>query len=603
MKFPVFFKILLSLCLLGTAKAYTPPPGIPDPATSTIGGATPFGWEIDRAVPDWPASWTAGTPSATTGYYYVDNTHGSATNTSNPYGYPGKPRLTPPTGSTLALASGGGAYIYFHGGTYTVATMSGTWQMHGVGTSSTPIWIVGNPLGRPIIQVPMHFGYGDASFFIVSDMIFSYSNVSGTDRFGRIDIRPVATSVTADHILVRNSAFTGKVANPSSGGISIGGSNSDKGAIDFNVESVVVYNCLIHTMGEPTVANSEQCGIYKAGRSRWAWALNNTIYAVGADCIAGAHGGNDTDYRSEWYFIGGNSLAHPNPTLLTSGENCIDIKSTRYVIISSNYCRGLFGREQGWAIVVHSSSTPTPVRDGWFLFNTVHHASVGIATTSTTGGYDTGFVGNLIYDIKSSYAVQADPLNGAGILHRVSYGPGNYIADNTIYDYEDGIVVSSLGAGNTCAIHGNILNNRSDVNGHDLLIETGTDYAMTDYNFWPSTSRIRWGNSIWTQTQFKANTAHEAHGLSGDPLFTNPLSGDYSLKADSRAKDSSVEGPVGSSAYEAFRAIYGENIKKDTGGGVRPAGVAWDMGAYEADSGGVVSLQPSPPTGFKVVPK
>jgi hypothetical protein len=69
------------------------------------------------------------------------------------------------------------------------------------------------------------------------------------------------------------------------------------------------------------------------------------------------------------------------------------------------------------------------------------------------------------------------------------------------------------------------------------------------------------------------------------------------------AKDASVEGPVGSSIYEAFRAIYGENIKKDTGGGVRPAGVAWDMGAYEADSGGVVSLRPSPPTGFKVVPK
>ena len=72
---------------------------------------------------------------------------------------------------------------------------------------------------------------------------------------------------------------------------------------------------------------------------------------------------------------------------------------------------------------------------------------------------------------------------------------------------------------------------------------------------------------------------------------------------DGGAKDASVEGPVGGSAYEAFRAIYGEDIKKDTGGGVRPAGVAWDMGAYEADSGGVVSLRPSPPTGFKVVPK
>jgi hypothetical protein len=491
-----------------------------------------------------------------------------------------------------------GTFIYIHGGIYNVAKTSvSSYSVSSIGTQTSPIWITGNPLNKPILEA-QSLNVGEiavgASYIVIENLDMR----SG----GSIYIRPSGSSVGVDHVLVRNCSLAGNSSLTDPNGVAIGGGEK-------MTNYVVIYNSQIKNFGKannnPAVdgAESEQCGVYNDYNRRYTWTLGNTIYGVGADCIAGSHNANDTDRPAEYVFIGGNFLANPNPALITSGENAIDLKCTRYVVISQNYLRGPFGREQGWLAVTHSGSAPVPVRDCWFIFNTIHHGSAGIVTTSTNGAADTRIVGNLIYDIKNSYAAQSDSWNGAAIRHMVSYGINNYIVDNTLFDYEDGIIIQNLTDANRCKVHGNILHGRSDSNGYDLEIEVGMSFVALDYNFWPSGARIHWGNSIWTQTQLQANTVHEDHGLSGDPLFNNPLSGDFSLKPDSLAKDASVEGPVGSSIYEAFRAIYGENIKKDTGGGVRPAGVAWDMGAYEADSGGVVSLRPSPPTGFKVVPK
>jgi hypothetical protein len=576
------FKTLLFLLFAACASAYVPPPGIPDPATSTVGGLTPFGWEIDRATPAWPASWTAGTPSETIGYYYVDKTAVGATNTANPYGYPGKARLTPPV-NTIQQAGGGGAMVYIHAGIYTINDLSSTWQFGGVGTSATPIWVTGNPVTPPQIQALCHIGYQDASYIIFENLTFNYGGfVSGSDRYGSIDIRPVATGVTADHILIRNCTLSGREDYFSAGGIGVGGSATDSGVIDFNVESVVVYNCLIHTNGAPTMENSEQCGIYKSGRSKGLWALNNTIYGMGADCIAGSHGGDETDNRSEYYFIGGNFLANPNPALLTGGENSIDLKSQRYAVVSSNYCRGPYGREQGGGIVIHSSSTPVPVRDCWFLFNTIHHCALGIITTSTNGARDTGFIGNLIYDIKNSYGVQSDPWNGAAIRHMLCLGTNNYIVDNTLYDYEDGIIIQNLGVGNTCAISGNILNNLTDPAGWDYNVDAGMTYATTDYNVWPASPRYLWGSTTYTSlASWQAASSQGANDLAVDPVFANTATQDFSLQTTSPAKNASVK----ASAYLAFETLFGVPVELDKNNTARPIDGIWDRGAYEFGSG------------------
>ena len=95
--------VILTACFAVTGHAYEAPTGIPAP---------PFG--IDESRPPHPDDWPS---SEVPGYYYVDNTHLSATDTDNEYGYPDQPRQTLPTDIGVWPA---GTYVEVHGGPYTV---------------------------------------------------------------------------------------------------------------------------------------------------------------------------------------------------------------------------------------------------------------------------------------------------------------------------------------------------------------------------------------------------------------------------------------------------------------------------------------------------
>jgi len=76
------------------------PLGIPAPS---------FG--LDEVAPAAPAAWPG---NEAAGYYYIDRTHPNATDSSNQYGYPDKPRATIPNYATFPA----GTYIEVHGGPY-----------------------------------------------------------------------------------------------------------------------------------------------------------------------------------------------------------------------------------------------------------------------------------------------------------------------------------------------------------------------------------------------------------------------------------------------------------------------------------------------------
>lgn len=597
------FRILLfSLILIPLASpAYDLPAGIPNPATY---GPSPFGWEIDRPTPSWPASWIAQSPSATEGFYFVDNSDPNATDNSNPYGHPGSPRKTWPSMHSNKIAPG--SFIYIHGGTYNVGNTGRT--NHGVsslGTQTSPIWFSGNPNNPPTLE-NQSFKIGEittgASYWI-------FENLNMT-RSARFEMRPSGTSPGVDHIIVRNCALEGSNSLSDPSGVTVGG-GKDGANNPLWVTYVVILNCVIHNFGkadnDPVVDGgaSEQAGVYNDWNRKYTWILDSTVYDVGADCIAGSHNANDTTLISEYVFVGRCTLAHPDPQQITSGENCIDFKATRYVVVSECYMRGTFGREQGWLAVIHSGGWPVPVRDCWFLFNTLHHGSAGIVSSSTNGARDVGVVGNLIYDIKDSYGVVSDSWNGAAIRHGQSQGAGNYIVHNTLNGYEDGITLNGLDEPNSfCRLHGNILSNRTDEAGYDFDVQKGQElFIDSDYNFWPSSTRVKWANKPLSLGLFRAASNEELHGLAGDPMFVNTgITPNYSLKDASPAKDASVEGAAGASAYDAFEAIFGVPIKRDINGTPRPLNGAWDMGAFEFNSGHAPQA-PSPPTGVRVIPK
>ncbi len=549
--------------------AYIAPAGIPNPGVD-------FGFEINRASPTFPSQWWmmgGGPTSVVMGWYYIDNTDPAATDSGNPFGHPDVPRRTIPYMGNGTLPPGD--VVYVHAGTYNVGSEAvSSKDISSEGTTGSPIWIMGNESARPTIQVQFNVGsLHKTSFVVIENFLFTYDAVGAVN--GSIDIRPTGDGNTVDHVLVRNCYMRGNQMFADTNGISIGGGTTSAEQTSY----VVIYNCDIADYGLGTDDTSEQAAVYNDYNGDHYWILNNTFAHVGADCVAGSHSANDTDRLARYLFIGRNNIT-------CGGENCIDLKSWRYVVISQNTCHGHALREQGWAIVIHSGSVPVPVRDCAIIFNTIYDTSAGIFGTSTAGTQNVMIVGNVIYNVRASYAVQPDPLNGYAISMRAIQG-ANYIVDNTIYDCDNGIDLSGFTSGDTMKLHGNVINGRSNPTGYDLRLEDAGDISFVgvDYGFWPSTARIGLGASTYTLAQFKVATGQEVFGLSGDPLFNNPSLNDLTLQSGSPCIDSSVEGPVGGTVYDAYFTLFGVAIEKDRFGNPRPFNLLWDRGAYEFGAG------------------
>jgi hypothetical protein len=556
--------LLLLLATAIAAVAYTPPVGIPDPADY-------FGWEIDRATPSWPASWTAQPSSATAGFYYIDSTASNSTDTSNTYGHPGLPRKTIPVGITLAA----GSMIYIHAGTYTTTGRTGSggrYNWGANGTSENPVWITGNPASRPIIQDLVGIGIAHT----VSYLVFENIEISGKAG-GGIDVRTAAATPTSvDHLLIRNCKLQGTQNVADIAGITFGiQASTDPGG---TYTYMVAYSNEVSDFGVALPAaqgGTDEGGILIGYHSDYTWVLDNVIYHVGSDSVAGSHYSNYTDRLSEHYFIGRN-------TCYGNGENGIDVKGTRYVVIAENEIYGPFAREQGWGIVLHYGfSTSFHDRDVWVLRNKIYHVSGGINTGSSSGADNLNIVGNRIYDVRASYAVQADSLNGYCVYIGGSSG-SHRVVDNTFYDYDSGIYVRGLSGSDTLKIHGNIFNGRADVNGHEIYLLSGMEsFVTTNYNWYPSSARFFWNNSLRALSYMQGTAGQDANSQEGDPLFVSAATGNLAIQKTSPCKDASVEGPVGDSAYDAFNALFSIPIKYDFTGKSRHQGASWDIGSDE----------------------
>lgn len=569
----IIIMTIISIFIPTLLFGYTPPKGIPNPAVSF----STFG-EIDQATPSTATKCPTWPSAATTGCYYVDNTHVSATDTANTYGYPDKPRATIPSLSGLAA----GTFIYVHAGTY-----SATWYVTGAGTASNPIWITGNPTSNPVIQRPFNVGYNAAASYIVIE------NFTISNGYDFVSVRNADLNANIDHILIRNNtAYGSGVLSDPSMGAAVAGNTSDS---VYTVNYVVFYKNTFHDYGDRL--SQDGGGIYFDHNVNYGWALDNKIYNISGDGIAGCHTCNVDGNQPHNVFIGRN-------TLYGHGENCIDLKGVHDFIISENTCYGPFTREQGWGIVIHDSeATPyTEPSNGWIIFNNLYHLSSGIAFVSNSAR-DMYIVGNLIHDIHASYAAHPDAgYNGRAVLAASNVGK-LWIVDNTIHDYEEGIKIARyLTASDSVQIHGNILSGRTDAAKYEVNIAMNGAQAYVhmsyDLFYGPSgTSSFYWGGASRNYS-YIVNTALECNGCKDaqPPLFAYaPFN--LKLQATSPARDVSVEGPTGGvTVYNTFYNTWGMSINRDYAGKTRPQGPAWDIGAYEYSTGSTLS----PPQNFKI---
>lgn len=594
MKTHLYALLLLATLPIIQVRAYSPPIGIPNPSDQ-------FGWEIDRATPDWPAEWKAGTPSAVPNFYYVDKTAANATNTANPYGHPGLPRKGIPEGQLSP-----GAYIYVHAGTYTSSDTS-RFDWYGIGTTTNPIWITGNAANRPVIQTQVQIGENGSTSFLV----FENFEISGSTS-AALRVVPdlsAGNGRNLDHILIRNIKRVGTVSNSDANGITIGISQSNDTLVDSRFSDIVVYNCLIYDVG----ATQDDHGIEVGYHTNRVWILDNDIHHVGGDSVQGSHystygpkygAAGDPDRVTEFLYIGRN-LMYGN------GENGIDIKTVMNFVCSQNTIYGPFAREQGYAIVAHTGfNTSYHPRNGAILFNNIYHCSGGVYTGFSSGVDNMDIIGNKFWDIKAGYAAQSDTYNGACIQIGGTTSGGNSvfrIVDNSMHDFDRGIFIGPKD-GDVFRIHGNVFSGRTaNASWHEFeLLDSVALSAQAgvrmDYNLYTGTPSFRWRSAAdglkgRTLDYMKLSAVQEAKGLlTVKKIFADAANGDLHHAEGSDGIDVSVEGPVGDSAYAAHLARFGVPIKVDFDKRVRPVDNLWDIGAFES------ALPPPAPSELKVNP-
>jgi hypothetical protein len=544
-------KALFALLLYPAATlAIDMPVGIPAPS---------FG--LDEIAPAAPSAWPG---SEASGYYYIDNTHPNATDSSNQYGYPDKPRASIPNYTSFPA----GTYIEIHGGPYQGGQLILTFNC----TQQDPCWFRGpDENNKPILRYET----------IVKGRYVILENLKYDSDHTGIGFRSHNNS-SLDHAVFRNSEISGSgTAAGNHSAVSISGNSSSR------FTDIVIYNNQIHDMGDhsPDAAENDYHGVHPDLYSDRVWILNNHIYRMGGDSVQVGRAQTDSASYSSHIYIGGNDF-HDNH------EDCIDIKKVNNVIMSENVLHDL--PELGALIVAHDY--PDHI---WVVNNRMYNATAGVASVSSTNVW---VVGNLIYNINhdpgSSFNPGSAYASGAAIHFRDTTDGG--IVNNTIVRSDFGIQLAS-GPG-PYDIKGNIIADRAEPDAWDIIVLSSSTTSITDfdYNIFTS-SKINWADSSSTSlsaVQSSYSKCLNCESGPEHPQFINSALNNFDIGSTSSARDAGIQ----HSCYSAYMSRYGKNIHFSLDGSNRlTTGSSFDIGAYEYNEGAVVqNAPPNPPLSLTV---
>ncbi len=519
---------------------WQPPIGIPAPS---------FG--VTDPQPSAPASWSSTPSSATTGFYYVCRSCAGATDSSNTYGYPGRPRVTIPT----SLAAG--AYVQVQGTGYALG-QDETWSMSG--SAGLPVWVVG--VGNPAftgIQTELQLR-GD--YWIVKGFKFVNTKI----RTGN-----GSTNVGSGHAAFRDNELTGWT---DTGTTNMIGVYTSPGA---PAHDQVFFKLNVHDNGPYSDAGGDidQHGVGLGAYSYNIWILDSTFARNSGDGVQiNSSNGAITSLADERL---GHHIYVGRNTFDANWQNGFWAKDIRDMIFSENLS------------INHKATTYAPGACGgaqygpervWFLYNTCRNNYDGlrIQSDSNLHGLDMYFIGNLIYNnTEPSLPSSPGGDDSAGIVMRDM--PNRYLVNNTIWG-NDGGVHCNTSPISTLVMVNNIIGGNRNGTDADLLCDTAAGSTTIRNNIFQD-NRIMYNNSVETLSAFTARTGFGAGSKTATPAFVNLAAGNYALSSgDTVAKDAGISHAV----YATFQSLYGLSIAVDTNGGPRPQGSAWDMGAFEVGS-------------------
>ncbi len=514
-----------------TVSEFEPPIGIPMPS---------FG--INEQAPARPSSWT----SEVTGYYYVDSTHASATDSSNDYGYPAKPRRSIP--NTLNA----GDVVEFHGH-HTLFE-----QIAANGTSSNPVFLRGQLEDMPQIGNKLYFT--NVSYLIVEN-ITSFGGWHPTVA-SKLEVGP-----NIDHLCIRNCIVGGPDDDS-------GGDNVIMGA--DNTTEVVIYNNQVYDNGNWLTGIDEDVqGIAVKGSASNVWILDNEAYRGSGEGVTLDARSLENEANMHHIYVGRN-ICHHNKQV-----GCWTKQGTDVIFSQNIMYKHLPSPSDPDGATCGFQYAPERV---WYIFNTCYMGDKGIISNSGSGlgsGLYSYLIGNLIFnctDTNGDYNPDNVWQCNGGIRLIGNYN--KYIVNNTIINCDSGAVMNSTG-------HGEMVNNLIyDLNKSDgthlFSSVFGDNVAHHNLVYQPGGSaRIKWNSQIASSTLPSAESAHptEIHSnVEADPLFVDENNKNYSLNANSPAIGNADST---SSVYDTFFNTYGIDIRKDINGNTRSS---WDIGAFEFSS-------------------
>jgi hypothetical protein len=466
--------------------------------------------------------------------HYIDNTHPQATDTNNPFGSPTKPRKTIPQNLPA------GSVVEVHGGPYTFAT-GGRTQLGGSGTAGQPIFIRGvGADSRPVFQ--------KESEVLGTYVIVEYLDFSTADS--------VYVNGPNHHICVRHSIKRDGVGRYNSA-LGVGGDSGSSG------HDVVFYDNQVHDNGDweapPSEGDQDYHGLHVSQYAYNIWCVDNQMWHNSGDGIQ-INAGDGYASTIHHVYVARNTAWENRQT----GFWC---KQATDVIFSQNVAYHHLNADSsaagmGWQYE-HTNL--------WFIFNECYGNLDGIRGGSGDG--KTYIIGNVIHD-NTDTAINAWNNNLV------------YVVNNTVYNTGRGISVETSDA---LYAANNIVAKMTYSDYSHLYIFGGNmqDVSHARNNLFYQTGgqvRIEWDSSPMNVATFEA--VYGAPGrvednLEGNPLFVNPAGGDFHLQTGSPGIDHGTATGVVEEVNSTFLDLYGVSIAVDFTGAARPAGGAYDMGAFE----------------------
>lgn len=509
--------------------------GVPDPLWTNIDPLT-------IVTPSQPGGWPANEVS---NYYYIDNTHGSAVDVGNTFGYPNRPRLTIPT--TLSA----GAYVEIAGGPYTANQLIITAN----GTVDNPVWIIGDTGNRPIIR---------KETILKGQYIFLEGIKYDTNEKG-LSLRSHNGS-TLNHVCVRDCEFAGpgtSLGTNFASCIAIYGPSSSNRFTD-----IVIYNNLIHDFGDDdSLTENDYHGVEIPTNADRVWVLGNTIYNMGGDSVQVGIATTATANYVRKVFVADNDC-------YGNFENAIDIKKAYDVVISSNLLH-----DCPCTCVVHND--PNGV---WIINNRLYTTALAISNTSAL---NCNIIGNIIHDVThiadpwepDNYYASAD-----GSCINIRGNSTGIMSNNTFVAYDLGIQLAS-GTGYT--VTNNYFNGSQNALGHDLsVVSTAIFNASTiDNNTHVDvygSKKFLINGTEYTLAALQAAFPTQAQNSLMDTTSKLTLVGApadlYKLAADA----TSVDAGASIDAMQAeYLATFGTSLNREIFNNARNQGAAPDVGAHE----------------------